>query len=86
MQNYGRLRIVGSSFFIVCARDYFDEAAKYDETIEIASVHLIDMCHMEKYSNPSQRDQGFLKGTKGIINILKEIIDENDEQLNEVNK
>lgn len=53
--------------------------------MEIASVHLIDMCHLETYADKKKRDQGFLKGAQGIIKILNEIISEKSE-LNEVNK
>jgi hypothetical protein len=37
-------RIVGSSFFFVCARDYYDEPI---DLIKIAEVYLIDLCHMD---------------------------------------
>jgi hypothetical protein len=83
--NYGGVRIVGSSFFIVCARDYYDECVQYEETVDIAKVYLIDMCHLEQYSDNKKRDQGFLKGTLGVIKILNEIIIENND-LTEINK
>jgi|LauGreDrversion4_2_1035121.scaffolds.fasta_scaffold150675_2 hypothetical protein len=62
-------RIVGSSFFFVCARDYYDEPI---DSIKIAEVYLIDLCHMDVLKD-GEKDEGFIQGIKGIIAMIEEI-------------
>ncbi len=56
----GKAKILGSSLFFVCARDYYDEHEMYDDKLTIVSVSLIDLCHMEPFQNSSERDDGFI--------------------------
>lgn len=75
-QNKGKARIAGSSLFFVCARDYYYETK--NSSVKIASVYLIDLCHMEVFENEEERDMGFIHGMKGVIAMLKEIDRERD--------
>ena len=75
----GMCKIMGSSLFFVGARDYYDEADKYDGDIKIVNVTLIDFCHMElfKEGETPKKDCGFIKGIEETVKLLKEIIFEN---------
>lgn len=74
----GRAKIVGASLFFVCARDYYGEAEKYEESVSIVSVYLIDLCHMELFEKEGEKDEGFLLGLAGVIRMLREIMTEGD--------
>lgn len=68
---------MGASLFFVCARDYYSEAEKYEDQIQISDVYLIDLCHMEIFEEENQEDEGFLLGLQNVIALIKEIAVEN---------
>lgn len=49
---------------------------EYDDKINIVSVTLIDLCHMELFKESDERDLGFIKGLQETIKMLTEIMNE----------
>ena len=68
----GKSRIVGSSLFFVCARDYYHSSENTDH-LKVAEVYLIDLCHMELFEHSDEKDEGFLLGVRGLIDMMKDI-------------
>ncbi len=67
IDNQNLAKIVGSSLFFVCARDYYEST---DQSLKIVSVYLIDLCHMELFEEPGQKDEGLIHGLKNVIAMI----------------
>lgn len=68
-------RIVGSSLFFVCARDYYEVE---NDSIKVVQVYLIDLCHMEIFEEEGERDEGLILGLKNVIAMIQELEEESD--------
>lgn len=42
--------------------------------INVLDVYLIDLCHMEIFEKNGERDEGFMCGLQGVIQLIREII------------
>lgn len=67
IENQSQAKIVGSSLFFVCARDYYETE---DESIKVVSVYLIDLCHMELFEEDGEKDEGLIHGIKNVIAMI----------------
>jgi len=68
-------RIVGSSLFFVCARDYYEVET---DSIKVVSVYLIDLCHMDIFEEEGEKDEGLIHGLKNVIAMIQELEEESD--------
>jgi len=75
IENSGVARIVGSSLFFVCARDYYEVET---DSIKVVSVYLIDLCHMDIFEEEGEKDEGLIHGLKNVIAMIQELEEESD--------
>jgi len=68
-------RIVGSSLFFVCARDYYEVE---NDSIKVVKVYLLDLCHMDIFEEEGERDEGLILGLKNVMAMIQELEEESD--------